>query len=215
MIQVRELVKTFGTRQALSGINLDVASGDRVMLVGPNGAGKTTLLRILATLSRPTAGEIVINGCDAVTSGPKIRRTIGYLSHETLLYEDLTAVQNLQFYARMYGLADAVSRIEVLLARVGLSDRGDDLVRTFSRGMRQRLATARAVLHRPTLLLLDEPYTSLDAGAAEMLTQLLGGLVDEGCTMVLTTHRPSDEGRFANRILVLDTGRVVKDAALG
>ncbi|MBN1246045.1 MAG: heme ABC exporter ATP-binding protein CcmA [Anaerolineae bacterium] len=215
MIRVRELVKAFGPRRALSGIDLDIATGERVMLVGPNGAGKTTFLRILATLSRPTSGEVVIDGYNVATSGAEVRKAIGYLSHETLLYEDLTAVQNLRFYARMYGLVDAMARIETLVAKVGLSDRRDDLVRTYSRGMRQRLAVARAVLHRPTVLLLDEPYTSLDASASEMLTQLLGGLVEEGCTMVLTTHRPADEGQLANRRVTLEGGRIVEDVGVG
>jgi heme exporter protein A len=215
MIEVRGLVKAFGPRKALAGINLDIAAGDRVMLVGPNGAGKTTLLRILATLSRPTSGEVVVEGHSLTASGAKVRKSIGYLSHETLLYEDLTAQQNLQFYGRMYGLSDAATRIEELLNRVGLWLRREDLVRTFSRGMRQRLAVARAVLHRPTLLLLDEAYTSLDAGATEMLTQLLTSLVDGGCTMILTTHRPAHEGQVVNRVVGLSNGRVVEDAAWG
>jgi heme exporter protein A len=217
MIQIRDLVKAFGPRQALSGLSLDVAPGDRIMLVGPNGAGKTTLLRILATLSRPTSGEVTIAGHDLRTSGAAVRRMLGYLSHESLLYEDLTAIQNLQFYARLRADAagGATARIEMLLRRVELWSRRDDLVRTFSRGMCQRLAVARAVLHRPELLLLDEPYTSLDTGAAEVLTALLTSLAGDGCTMILTTHRPAEEGQIANRMVALDRGRVVEDVMLG
>lgn len=216
MIHVRDLVKAFGSRQALSGISLDVAPGDRVMLVGPNGAGKTTLLHILATLSRPTSGEVTIAGHDLRTSGAVVRRMLGYLSHESLLYEDLTAMQNLQFYARLRADAagGATARIETLLRCVGLWSRRDDLVRTFSRGMCQRLAVARAVLHRPKVLLLDEPYTSLDTDAAEVLTALLTSLAGDGCTMILTTHRPAEEGQIANRMVALDRGRIVADTAL-
>ncbi|MGC9349613.1 MAG: heme ABC exporter ATP-binding protein CcmA [Anaerolineae bacterium] len=214
MIDIRNLTKTFGPRQALADVSLSVEPGERVMLVGPNGAGKTTLLRILATLSRPTSGTVCIGGYDTRRSGAEVRALIGYLSHETLLYNDLTARQNLQFYARMYALGDADSRIDELLSRVDLTRRADDLVGTFSRGMQQRLAVARSILHGPQLLLLDEPYTGLDPMAADTLTELLTDLVTAGRTLVLTTHHPLAEGRLAQRVLILRSGRVIYDAAL-
>ncbi len=148
-------------------------AGEYVTLVGPNGAGKTTLLRILATLIRPTSGTVRIAGMDVARAGPEIRRYIGFLSHRTLLYEDLTAEQNLRFYARLYGIPDASARMDELLQRVGLADRRHDLVRTFSRGMQQRLAVARALIHCPSILLLDEPYTGLGPDAAGALQSLL------------------------------------------
>ncbi len=212
MIACHKLTQTFGPRRALDGVNLHIAPGEYVTLVGPNGAGKTTLLRILATLSRPTSGAVRVAGLDVDTHGPAIRRQIGYLSHRTLLYDDLTAAQNLAFTARMYDVADAEARIAALLARVDLAARRHDLVRTYSRGMQQRLAVARAVLHRPRLLLLDEPYTGLDPLAADALTALLAELAGEGCTILLTTHHLESAIAARGRVVVLHRGRVVHDA---
>jgi heme exporter protein A len=152
-----------------------------------------------------------VAGLDPARAGEEARRRIGFLSHRTLLYEDLTAEQNLRFYARMYGLKDGAARIDDLLERVGLAHRRHDLVRTFSRGMQQRLAVARAVLHQPQLLLLDEPYTGLDPEAAQALTDLLVGLVGEGCTILLTTHNLERGLSVGRRVVVLAHGRVVYD----
>jgi heme exporter protein A len=212
MIQVRSLRKSFGPRAALADVDLSVERGEFATLVGPNGAGKTTLLRVLATLTRPTSGTVQIDGVDAAQAGEQVRRRIGFLSHNTLLYEDLTAEQNLRFYAQMYDLEQAPARATELLERVGLTLRHHDLVRTFSRGMKQRLAVARAVLHRPPLLLLDEPYTGLDPAAAQDLTTLLRELAEGGCTLLLTTHNLSRALAIGYRIVVLSRGRVVHDA---
>lgn len=212
MIEIRDLTRSFGPHIALDGVTLSVEAGEFVTLVGPNGAGKTTLLRILATLLRPTSGTVRIAGLDSARDGAEVRRRIGFLSHRLLLYEDLTAEQNLRFYARLYGLTDAAPRIDELLERVGLAHRRHDLVRTFSRGMQQRLAVARAVIHRPSLLLLDEPYTGLDPQAAEALNGLLTGLAGEGCTILLTTHDLERGLAVGSRIVVLSRGRVVHDA---
>jgi heme exporter protein A len=195
---------------ALADVSLRVDAGEFVMLVGPNGAGKTTLLRILATLTRPTSGEVRVDGVDLARDAASIRRQLGFLSHRTLLYEDLTAEQNLRFYARMYGLSEVSARVTQLLAQVGLTERRDDLVRTFSRGMQQRLAVARAILHRPRILLLDEPYTGLDPLAVETLEMLLETLVDAGTTILLTTHQRLDRIR-GRRVLVLHRGRLRYD----
>ena len=211
MIQVRDLVKSFGPRTALAGVDLSVEAGEFVTLVGPNGAGKTTLLRILATLARPTEGSVRIAGLDPAEAGTEIRRRIGFLSHRTILYDDLTAEQNLRFYARMYDLAEGHARIADLLERVGLAARRHELVRTFSRGMQQRLAVGRAVLHRPQVLLLDEPYTGLDADAAQVLTGLLTELAGEGCTILLTTHNLQRGLAVGRRVAVLARGCIVYD----
>ncbi len=211
MIQAQNLIKSFGPRTALAGVTLSVAAGEFVTLVGPNGAGKTTLLRILATLSRPTSGTLRIAGLDPSQAGDDARRRIGFLSHRTLLYDDLTAEQNLSFYARMYDLGDAQARIENLLERVSLVNRRHDLVRTFSRGMQQRLSVARAVLHQPQVLLLDEPYTGLDPSAAQVLTDLLTDLAGEGCTIILTTHNLERGLTTGRRVIVLVQGRLVHD----
>lgn len=210
MINVHGLTKSFGPRAALAGVSLTVEVGEFVTLVGPNGAGKTTLLRILATLARPTSGTVQIAGLDPLKNGEQARRQIGFLSHRTLLYDDLTAEQNLRFYARMYDLNDE-TRITSLLERVGLAARRRDLVRTFSRGMQQRLSVARAVLHRPQVLLLDEPYTGLDPNAAQVLTGLLTGLAEDGCTVLLTTHNLERGLALGQRVVVLSRGRVVYD----
>jgi len=211
MIEVRNLTKSFGPRVALAGVNLAVETGEFVTLVGPNGAGKTTLLRVLATLTRPTSGTVLITGLDPAQAGEEIRRQVGFLSHRTLLYEDLSAERNLRFYARMYDVDQASARIQHLLKWVGLVARQHDPVRTFSRGMQQRLAVARTVLHRPQVLLLDEPYTGLDPQAAQALTNLLEELAEEGCTVLLTTHDLSRGLAMGQRVMVLARGQAVYD----
>ena len=211
MIEVHGLTKSFGPCTALAGVDLTVEQGEFVALVGPNGAGKTTLLRVLAMLTRPTAGTVRIAGLDPSQAGEAVRRRIGFLSHRTLLYDDLTAEQNLRFYARMYDLREAAARIDELLERVGLAARRHDLVRTYSRGMQQRLAVARVVLHGPQVLLLDEPYTGLDPQAAQALSDLLAELAGEGCTILLTTHNLERGLAVGNRVVVLASGRVVYD----
>ncbi len=212
MIEVRELVKSFGPCTALAGIDLSVECGEIVAIVGPNGAGKTTLLRVLATLARPTSGTACIARHDLAHAGEEVRRCIGFLSHRTLLYEDLSAEQNLRFYARLYDLPDAADRIAAVLDRVGLSRRRDELVRNLSRGMQQRLALARTVLHGPEVLLLDEPYTGLDPNAVQMLTDLLLELAREGRTVLLTTHNLERALEVGQRLVVLTKGRLVYDA---
>jgi len=211
MLEISNLTKSFGPRAALAGVNLMVGDGEFVILVGPNGAGKTTLLRIVAMLARPTSGTVRIAGLDPLKAGSTVRRQIGYLSHRTLLYDDLSAQQNLLFYARMYGLVDSDARIAELLERVDLADRRDDLVRGYSRGMQQRLAVARAMLHRPRVLLLDEPYTGLDPLAADGLTELLSGLSEEGCTLLLTTHHIGTLAAVNRRAVILSRGQVIYD----
>ncbi len=211
-VQVRRLTKAFGARKVLAGLDLDLPAGQLTALLGPNGAGKTTLLRILATLARPTGGSIRLLGLDAAREAHLVRRRISLLSHRTLLYDDLTARQNLDFYARMYDVKDAEHRIGHLLEQVGLSHRAEDLVRTFSRGMQQRLALARALLHRPELLLLDEPYSGLDPVAADNLNRLLAEMQEHGCTVLLTTHDLNQGLALAGRVLVLARGKLVYDA---
>jgi heme exporter protein A len=211
MIEVRDLVKSFGLRTALAGVDLSINAGEFVTLMGPNGAGKTTFLRILATLTRPTSGTLCIAGLDPAQAGDEVRRRIGFLSHRTLLYDDLTAEQNLDFYARMYDIDNRQARIEDLLMQVDLATRRYDMVRTFSRGMQQRLSVARAVLHRPQVLLLDEPYTGLDPSAAQVLTDLLTELAGKGCTVLLTTHNLERGLATGRRVVVLSRGRIVYD----
>src|SRR5258706_113098 len=169
LIEANGLVKSFGLRPALRDVNFNVASGSIVALLGPNGSGKTTLLRLLSGLSRPTAGSITVGGWNLPREAAAVRAQLGVVAHLPLLYDDLTAAENLHFFAQLYGLQQPASRIATVLDRVGLTRRANELVRTFSRGMQQRLAIARAILHNPAVLLLDEPYTGLDVSGAEML----------------------------------------------
>ncbi|RMF46986.1 MAG: ABC transporter ATP-binding protein, partial [Anaerolineae bacterium] len=173
MIQVRKLVKRFGPKVVLRGLDFQVDSGEFVALLGPNGAGKTTFLRILTSLSRPTLGEVHVAGYALPSQAASVRRRLGVVSHQPLLYGDLTAEENLRFYGRMYGVQNLDARIAEVLDMVGLLPRRRDLVRTFSRGMQQRLAIGRAVLHDPEVMLFDEPHTGLDQDACAMLDEVL------------------------------------------
>ncbi len=212
MIKVKGLVKSFGPTMALRGVNLSVPEGQFVTLVGPNGAGKTTMLRILATLSRPTMGAVRISGHELPQGAAEVRRHIGLVSHQTLLYGDLSAEENLRFYGRMYTVPDLNARIAHVLEQVGLAHRRRDPVRTFSRGMQQRLAIARAVLHHPSLMLLDEPYTGLDQDAATRLEAVMSTVGTEGRTVVMTTHDLDRGLAVADRVVILAKGRVTFEA---
>ncbi len=206
MIQVSKLVKRFGHKAVLRGVNFRVAQGEFVALLGPNGAGKTTLLRILASLSRPSLGRVQIAGYELPGQAGAVRRRLGVLSHLPLLYGDLSAEANLHFYGRMYSIPRREDRIAEVLELVGLAARGRDLVRTYSRGMQQRLAIGRAVLHDPDVLLLDEPYTGLDQDASNMLDQVLKLVAADGRTIVMTSHDLSRIESLATRFDVLSRG---------
>ncbi len=206
MIEVRRLVKRFGLKAVLRGLEFHVEPGEFVALLGPNGAGKTTFLRILASLSRPTLGEVRIAGYRLPAQAAAVRRRLGVVSHLPLLYGDLTAEENLQFYGRMYGINDLAMRIEEVLNLVGLWPRRRDLVRTFSRGMQQRLAIGRAVLHDPDVMLFDEPHTGLDQDASSMLDNVLGEVAARGRTVVMTSHDLSRAADLASRFDVLSRG---------
>jgi heme exporter protein A len=206
MIEVRRLVKTFGLKPVLRGLDFRADPGEFVALLGPNGAGKTTMLRILASLSRPTLGEVRVAGYSLPGQASEVRRLLGVVSHQPLLYGELTAEENLRFYARMYGLSDGASRALQALESVGLAARRRDLVRQFSRGMQQRLAIGRALLHDPQVMLLDEPYTGLDQDASAMLDDLLRHVAAGGRTVVMTSHDLPRAADLATRIDVLSRG---------
>jgi heme ABC exporter ATP-binding subunit CcmA len=209
MIRVRGLEKSFGDHWALRGVDLDVAEGECLALIGPNGAGKTTLLRVLSTLTKPSAGTVYLAGQDLASGATEIRRRVGFLSHQPLLYDDLTARENLRFYGRMYDVRESEKRATALLQSVGLESNQQDLVRTFSRGMKQRLAIARALLHDPPVLLLDEPYTGLDQRAAATLDSVLQDAGATSRTIVLTTHDLERGLRISQRTALLMGGRLV------
>lgn len=208
MIVVRKLVKRFGLKAVLRGLDFQVEAGEFVAILGPNGAGKTTFLRILASLSRPTFGEVSIAGFSLPAQAAAVRRRLGVVSHLPLLYGDLTAEENLRFYARMYGLTGAESRIAEVLQLVDLTPRRRDLVRTYSRGMQQRLSIGRAVLHDPEVMLFDEPYTGLDQDACAMLDGVLKEVAARGRTVVMTSHDLGRVADLATRFDVLSRGAI-------
>jgi len=208
MITVRKLVKRFGLKTVLRGMDFSVEQGEFVALLGPNGAGKTTFLRILSSLSRPTLGYVNIAGYSLPNQASAVRRRLGVVSHLPLLYGDLTAEENLQFYARMYNIQNAGKRISDVLEMVGLVSRRRDLVRTYSRGMQQRLAIGRAVLHDPEVMLFDEPHTGLDQDASQMLDTVLREVAARGRTVVMTSHDLARVADLASRFDILSRGGI-------
>jgi heme exporter protein A len=212
MIVVRKLVKRFGLKTVLRGLDFEVKAGEFVAILGPNGAGKTTFLRILATLSRPSLGEVSIAGFPLPTQAAAVRRRLGVVTHLPLLYGDLTAEENLRFYGRLYSLDSLNARITEVLKLVGLFERRFDLVRTFSRGMQQRLAIGRAVLHDPEVILFDEPHTGLDQEACVMLDNVLREVAARGRTVIMTSHDLMRVSELASRFDVLSNGVIVASA---
>ena len=205
--------KRFGIHTALHPTDLVIPSGQAVLLVGANGAGKSTLLRLVAGLCRPSEGKVRINGRDPQRT-PEARAEIGLLSHQTLLYDQLTVRENLRFLAQLYGLDNPDKRIATALETVGLNERLDQRVGLFSRGMKQRLAIARAILHGPSILLLDEPFTGLDTDACAALHLLLRRFRQEGCTYILVTHRLDEADGLVDRLLVIERGQWCLDQVL-
>ncbi len=215
MIEVTKLVKRFGLKTVLHGMDFSVQPGEFVALLGPNGAGKTTFLRILASLSRPSLGEVRVAGYRLPGQAAAVRARLGVVSHLPLLYGDLTAEENLRFYGRMYNLPSLEGRIREVLEMVGLEKRRRDLVRTFSRGMQQRLAIGRAVLHDPDVMLFDEPYTGLDQDASTMLDEVLRSVAARGRTVVMTSHDLARAEDLATRFDILSRGRIAATALQG
>lgn len=212
-IRFDKIDKRYGGLYALRRVTLDIARGECVVLAGRNGSGKTTLLRIAARLARPTSGTVRFAG----DSGGAASRpaTPGFVAHATLVYDDLTAEENLLLFGRLLRVPDAAARVANLLEEIALTERRTSLVRTFSRGMRQRVAVARALLHRPTVLLLDEPATGLDSVSVTWLAKTLRQLRDSGCTILMSLHGESEISTLATRAIRLESGAVAADSASG
>lgn len=213
LIETEDLIKSFGYAPVIKRMTLAVERGECVALLGANGSGKSTLLRMLSSLSKPTSGIIRIGGWELPREATAVRAQIGLVAHKPLLYDNLTAAENLQFFGRLYHLDPEKSkqRGSLLLEQVGLARRANDLVRTFSRGMQQRLSIARALLHQPDILLLDEPHTGLDQRAAALLDELILGARGEGRTIIMATHEFEHAANVATRIIILERGVVAVD----
>jgi ABC-type multidrug transport system ATPase subunit len=208
-VELADVSRHFGRRRAVTRVSLAAARGDILGLLGPNGAGKSTLIGLLATLVAATSGSIRYGDCTAAAAGPDIRRGIGLLAHELHLYSELTARQNLDFFARLYGL-DAGAAVPAALESAGLTDRADDDVSAFSRGMRQRLALERSLMHQPRLVLLDEPFTGLDDVSAGALLTRLHALRAGGAIVVVATHDLDLAEGLLDRAVFLKQGRAVE-----
>ena len=209
-LQFEKIEKRYGSVHALRNLNLAIAPGECVALAGRNGSGKTTLLRVASGLTRPTRGSLSFSGL--VSDRPP---QIGFVAHATMVYDELSAEENLLFFAKLLGVSDRQARVAELLREVGLSERKDSLVRTFSRGMRQRVAIARALLAEPDLLLFDEPATGLDSEATDWLSEQLRKYRDQGRTILMSLHGESAMARLATRAVRLEAGTVVADTRSG
>jgi heme exporter protein A len=209
--KIQGLTKSFGNRHALRRVDLEIESGQSVVIFGPNGAGKTTLMKILSTVMNPTAGTILVNGLDLKKHAWEIRKNIGIVTHQTLLYGNLTGYENLQFYGRMFDVPDLPSRIREMVTLVGMTARQHDRVATLSRGMQQRFAIARALLHKPSIVLMDEPETGLDQEAIPLLWNAMPDESGRRRTIILVTHSLERGLELGDRIFILDRGKVVYD----
>lgn len=207
LLRISGVTKRYGSVTALWNVDLDVCSGDFVTIFGPNGAGKTTLLRVVAELTKPTHGEIIFQ-----VSGVRQREAVGFLSHQSLLYGDLTGYENLVFFSKLYGLSNPEERASLLIERMGLGMAQHQVTRGYSSGMKQRLKIARALLHEPQLVLLDEPYAGLDQHGCRLLTGLLKQLREEGRTVLLITHNLVEGLDVCTRVLVMNRGQIVHSA---
>lgn len=207
-LEVKKLTKVFGDRKALDNVSFSLPQGAFLSIFGPNGAGKTTMLRMLSTLARPTSGAIRVMRLDAKEDPDKVRDHIGLISHNSMLYPDLTAMENMMFVARLYGIIDPEARVRELLRAVELDHRRFDMVRTFSRGMTQRLSIARALINDPDVVFLDEPYAGLDPHAVEIFDELIGGLREER-TFVMVSHDLQKGFSACTHAMMLARGRVM------
>lgn len=208
LISITNVHKRFGRKQVLRGVDLHVTQGEVRALLGANGAGKTTLMRIVSGLGKPDRGDVQLGGVSLRKAGHELRRYIGLVGHAPLLYDNLSAWENLAFFARLYDIEQPAPRMEALLHAVGLWHRRHDPVRTYSRGMVQRLAIARAILHDPPVLLLDEPDTGLDQGSADMLAGLIRQLGADNRAILLSTHNFDRAAAWADSVSLLADGRI-------
>jgi heme exporter protein A len=212
MLVAEQLEKNIGGKRIINPVSFKVTRGQFVTVLGPNGAGKSTLFRLLSLATQPSKGKIFINGKQATTTSSSLRKEIGVISHHTFLYDNLSALENLKFYGQAYKVRDLDKRIKEVLRFVGLQLYIHDPVRTYSRGMQQRLSIARAILHNPSILFLDEPYTGLDQHAIQILNNVLQSLNKDNRTIFMITHNYEEALTLSNRLIVLTKGKFVYDA---
>ncbi len=213
-LELRDVSKQFGDFQALAGVCLRVEPGDSILLYGPNGAGKTTLLRVLSTLARPSEGKLLYDGADVLSNPAAAKSAIGFVSHTTFLYGELTARENLQFAGSLFAIADLPQRMASVLELFHLRERAQTPVRELSRGYQQRVSLARAFLHDPQFLLLDEPFTGLDAASTESLQDLMRGLQAQGKALIFSTHDYEQGKAIARRLVALKGGKMQYDGPI-
>jgi heme ABC exporter ATP-binding subunit CcmA len=211
VVSARGLSRRYGRFWALRDLDLEMFAGEAIALLGANGAGKSTLLSLLCTLSRPSDGRLEIMGLDPQKKSAEVRAHLGYVAHHTLLDDALTARENLRYYGDVFGLDRLEERIEQRLTQMGLIERAEDRAEGFSRGMRQRLSLARALLHDPKLLILDEPFTGLDAPGCRDLANALAEEKSRGCALILATHQLAEVLPWCDRVLVLNFGRKIEE----
>lgn len=212
-VEVRQLTKSFGANRALRGIDLKIKPAESLVIFGPNGAGKTTLIKILSTIMNPSSGKVLIDGLSLKDNAEEVRRKIGIVSHQTFLYSNLTAYENLEFYSRMYDVPKRKERIQEVAALVGMTSRLQDRVGTLSRGMQQRVSIARSLLHKPAIMLLDEPETGLDQQATSMLWEALQAEGGEKRTIIHTTHSLERGLELCDRLLILVQGKIAYEGS--
>ncbi|MEH7107244.1 MULTISPECIES: heme ABC exporter ATP-binding protein CcmA [Bacillaceae] len=211
MIEINKLTKQADNKLILRGVDLSIQKGETVALLGPNGAGKSTLLKVLASLIKPTSGTIRMNGLDLKKQQNEIKKLLGYLPHSSLLYDHYSPLENLVFYGKLYGVHNVEEKAISLVKDVGLSFFLNEPVKNFSRGMIQRIAIARAIIHEPKILLLDEPHTGLDQGAIAILNHVILNMKEKGTTTLMVTHDFKQAAEICDRIIILKNGKMVDD----
>jgi heme exporter protein A len=215
LIDVKKLTKQADNKLILRGIDLSIKQGETVAILGPNGAGKSTFLKVLATLIKPTSGQVKINGLDLSKNQIEIKKLFGYLPHSSLLYDQYSPLENLIFYGKLYGVKNVEARAIELVKEVGLSFFLNEPVKNFSRGMIQRIAIARAIVHDPPILLLDEPHTGLDQGAIGILNNVILAMKAKGTTTLMVTHDFKQAAEICDRIIIIKNGKIVDDFKQG
>jgi len=211
MIEIKKLTKQADNKLILRGVDLSIKKGETVAILGPNGAGKSTLLKVLATLIKPTSGQVLVNGLDLKKNQIEIKKLLGYLPHSSLLYDHYSPLENLVFFGNIYGVKDVEQKAINLVKEVGLTFFLNEPIKNFSRGMIQRIAIARAIVHDPEVLLLDEPHTGLDQGAISILNNVIVSMKEKGATTLMVTHDFKQAAEICDRVIIVKNGKIVDD----